>query len=90
MNMENCKKFNISDRVIVQLTDYGLDRLMQFNKCNSRKGLKRILGTSLNLRNMCYEDQLYKIMSIFGNDCFDVTEAFFTGNIIYIPIKSLK
>ncbi len=62
------KKFNINNYVKVKLTDYGKEIYYhQFDKTNERLGKEIIKPRMPTLDDEGYlKDQLWKIMSVFG------------------------
>ncbi|MBP3256267.1 MAG: hypothetical protein J6M60_07290 [Clostridia bacterium] len=87
MTMKSNQRINLSDEVIVKLTESGIESLFYFYKRDNLKDLKELLGDKLDIEIKEFRSTLADLINVFGDDIFIDDFIPFDGNCIYLPPK---
>lgn len=88
MTMKSNQRINLSDEVIVKLTESGIESLFYFYKMDNLKDLKELLGDKLDIEVKEFHSTLADLINVFGDDLFFDEFSPFLDNCIYLPKKS--
>ena len=88
MSMRSNQRINLSDEVVVQLTESGVESLFYFYKKDNLKDLKKYLGDKLDIKTKEFRAPLSNLINIFGDDIFIDELNPFENYCIYLTQKN--